>query len=241
MSHWTTALWPAAFSGAKRSCMASNTWLNTVSTPAAVTNSLISSSDRPSSNWARASGLLVSLRSLTGRNTTDHAERLLRRLRPPELHGLRALAHRRADPSRRLATEPRAPPPRLCRVAPLRHAWAHEPARPRRPLERHRVARLLRPLGGRGGPHPRLPPVLGHPDAPRTALADRVHCVDRALRPHRARGRGAACCQGHRCPPQDRGRAPVADRLPRDQRGVGPDVRRGAGARQRPWLTTSST
>src|SRR5438874_9340294 len=155
MSHWTTALWPAAFSGAKRSCMASNTWLNTVSTPAAVTNSLISSSDRPSSSWARASGLLVSLRSLTGPKTTDRAERLLRRLRPAELHRLRAVAHRRADPPRRMETESRASAPGLRRVAPLRHPRAHEPPRPGRPRQRHRVAGVVRGIGGPRGAGPR--------------------------------------------------------------------------------------
>src|SRR5205807_6555850 len=163
MSHWTTALWPAAFSGAKRSCMASNTWLSTVSTPAAVTNSLISSSDRPSSSWARASGLLVSLKSLTSGNLTDRAERLLRRLRPAELHGLRAVADRRADPPRRLETESRAPSPGLCRVAALRHPRAHEPPRPGRPSQRHRVACVVRGVSGRRRADPRLSPVLPDP------------------------------------------------------------------------------
>src|SRR5437588_3615194 len=238
MSHWTTALWPAAFSGAKRSCMASNTWLSTVSTPAAVTNSLISSSDRPSSSWARASGLLVSLRSLTGRNTTDRADRLLRRLRAAELHGLRAVAHRRADPPRRLAKEPRTSPPGLRGVAPLRHPRPHEPARPRRPHQRHSVARLLRPVGRHGCAHPGLPPVLVDPDAPRKALAARVDAVDHPLPARGSRRRRPGRRPRHRRPPQDRGRPLVADRLPRDQRGLGPDVRRGARAGQRAWLTT---
>src|SRR5438132_4535565 len=82
-----TALWPAALVGSRRSFMASKTWPSTVSTPAASTNWLISSSDRPSSSWPSASGLLASLRSLTAQKTnpaTDFEdERRLGHRRPP--------------------------------------------------------------------------------------------------------------------------------------------------------------
>src|SRR4051812_34974997 len=133
-----TALWPADFWGSSRSFMASNTWVRMVSTPAAVANSLISSSDRPSSSWARASGLFASLIwSLITRNTTDHAERLLRGLRPAGLHRVRTVAGRGSDPARRMVQEPRAPPPGVRRLAPLRHPGAHGPALVGRP-DRHR-------------------------------------------------------------------------------------------------------
>src|SRR5947209_8158816 len=128
--------------------MASKTWVSTVSTPAASTNWLISSSDRPSRSWARASGLFASLMSVTRRNTTHRAERLLRRLRAAELHRVRALAHRRADTARRLATEPRPPAQGLCGVVALRDPGPHEPPRPRRPGRHHRVARVVRGVGG---------------------------------------------------------------------------------------------
>src|SRR3954464_3285673 len=64
------ALWPADFWASRRCFMASNTWFSTASIPRSLTNWLISSSDRPSSSWARASGLLMSLISLTRANPT---------------------------------------------------------------------------------------------------------------------------------------------------------------------------
>src|SRR6266571_3168523 len=127
--------------------MASKTWARTVSTPAALTNSLISSSDRPSSSWARASGLLVSPMSVTSANPTHHAERLLRRLRTPELHRLRPLADRRADPPRRLAAQSRPPAPGVRRLSALRPSRTDEPARSGRPNQRDNVAHLVRAVG----------------------------------------------------------------------------------------------
>src|SRR5947209_9065247 len=178
-----TALCPADFWGSRRSFMASKTWESTVSTPAALTNSLISSSDRPSSSWARASGLLASLMSVTRRNTIHRAERLLRRLRAAELHRLRPVADRRPDPAQRLAAQPRSPTPGLRGVSPLRPARAHEPARPRRSQQYLGVASVVRTLRGGGRHHPGLHPVLAGPHTTRAALAGGVHRVDHPVRP----------------------------------------------------------
>src|SRR4051794_38285660 len=155
--------------------------------PAALTNSLISSSDRPSSSWARASGLFTSLISLTAANPTHDAERLLRRLRAAELHRVWPLADRRPDPSQRVAPQPWPPPAGLRGLPALRPSRTDEPPRPRRSNQRGRVARLVRRLGGGGRPHPRLHPVLACSHTAGAPVAARIDGVDRLVRPRRPR------------------------------------------------------
>src|SRR3954463_13340719 len=234
------ALWPADFWASRRCFMASNTWFSTASIPRSLTNWLISSSDRPSSSWARASGLLMSLISLIAANPThdaNDAERLLRRLRAPQLHRVLTVVDRRADPARRVASQPRAPPPGLRGVTAFRHPGPDELARPCGPDQQHGLACVVRPVGGRRGDHSQLPAVLPHPNTRGRAVADRVDNDDHPLPADRVGGDCAQHGVAHRCAHPGRGRAALADRVPRHQRRVGPDVRRGPGQ----CLTTTTS
>src|SRR5574341_1336665 len=76
--------------------------------------------------------------------TRDRAEGLLPRARSSELHLARVVAHRRADPTRRVASQPAKPSPRLRGLVAVRAARFDELAVAHRPREPSAVARELR-------------------------------------------------------------------------------------------------